>query len=201
MVEVAMLDVCIPAINGAIANVLEGGKVRRIGNRHSSAAPCNTYPTADGMIWIYCLTDDHWRRFAPLMGRADLIADPRYQNERSRTRIVDEVDAIVGEWTSARKRDEVVDLLIANGIPCAPVREIDEVAHDPELLGRGLIRESEYGANSGFKVLGSAIKLSGLSGDEVTSKVPELGEHTAEVLGRLGIGKAEVEALLEDGVI
>src|SRR3984893_6244986 len=52
-VEVAMLDVCIPAINGAIANVLEGGKVRRIGNRHSSAAPCNTYPTADGTIWIY----------------------------------------------------------------------------------------------------------------------------------------------------
>jgi CoA:oxalate CoA-transferase len=200
-VEVAMLDVCIPAINGAIASVLEGGKVRRIGNRHPSAAPCNTYPTADGTIWIYCLTDDHWRRLAPLIGRADLTMDARYKDERSRTRIVDEVDAIVGEWTSGRKRDEVVELLIANGIPCAPVREIDEVAHDPELLGRGLIRDSEYGGHGGVKVLGSAIKLSGIRGDEITPKVPELGENTAEVLGRLGIGKAEIEELIKDGVI
>src|SRR5450759_1151804 len=52
-VEVAMLDVCMPAINGALGLVQDGFKVRRLGNRHPTTCPCNTYPCADGEIWIY----------------------------------------------------------------------------------------------------------------------------------------------------
>ena len=199
-VEVAMLDVCIPAINGAIAAALDGAVIPRLGNRHPSACPSNTYATADGQILIYCLTEDHWRRLARLMGREDLLADERYSDHHSRYRIIDEVDGIVGAWAAARPRDDLVDLLIRHGVPCAPVRKIGEVASDPELERRGLVRNGTFGDRE-VKVLGSAVKLSGVRGDETSAHVSGLGEDTAEVLAKIGIGADEIERLRRDGVI
>jgi len=200
-VDVAMFDVCIPAINGAIAAVLEGKKIPRLGNRHPIACPCNSYPARGGEIWIYCLTEAHWRQLTILMQRTDLQANPRYLSEAVRCKNIDEVDALVAAWTSTLKRDEVVALLLENNIPCAPVREIEEVAHDPELEARGLVRTTDFAGYSRAKVLGSAIKMSGTRGDEVPPEIPELGEHTAEVLERVGISPVEVENLRRAGVI
>jgi crotonobetainyl-CoA:carnitine CoA-transferase CaiB-like acyl-CoA transferase len=69
------------------------------------------------------------------------------------------------------------------------------------LEARGLVRTTEFGGYDQVKVLGSAIKMSGMRGDEVPPKVPELGEHTAEVLGRIGIGSAQLEELRKAGVV
>ena len=200
-VEVAMLDVCMPAINGAIGVVLDGYKVRRVGNRHPTACPCNTYPCSDGEIWIYCLTEANWHQLARLMNREELITHPDYKDHQSRYKMVDQIDAMVGEWSSKQKRDELVTLLIENSVPCAPVREIDEVASDPELAERHVVRDGTIADHDDIKVLGSAIKMSGLRGDEIPPHVPELGEHTAEVLARLGISADELDSLHRDGVV
>jgi CoA:oxalate CoA-transferase len=200
-VEVAMLDVCMPAINGAIGVVQDGFKVRRLGNRHPTTCPCNTYPCADGEIWIYCLTEANWHQLARLMNREDLISHPDYKDHRSRFNLVDQIDAMLGEWSCVQKRDDLVRLLLANQIPCAPVREIEEVAADPELPERYVVRNGAIGDHDDIKVLGSAIKMSGLRGDEISPHVPELGEHTAEVLQRLGISADEVVKLRRDGVV
>src|SRR6266851_4897194 len=120
-VEVAMLDICVPAVNGMIASALDGNPLPRLANRHPSACPSNTYAAADGQILIYCLTEDHWKRFACVIDRADLIENPRYRDHASRYKIIDEVEALVSDWVGRRKRDYLVDLLIRNGIPCAPV--------------------------------------------------------------------------------
>ena len=57
------------------------------------------------------------------------------------------------------------------------------------------------GDHDDIKVLGSAIKMSGLRGDEIPPHVPELGEHTAEVLQGLGVSVDELATLQRDGVI
>ncbi len=200
-VEVAMLDICMPAINGALGVVQDGFKVRRLGNRHPTTCPCNTYPCADGEIWIYCLTEANWHQLARLMGRDDLVGHPDYQDHRRRFKLVDEIDAMVAQWSARQKRDALVALLLAHNIPCAPVREIDEVAADPELPARNLVRDGNIADHDDIKVLGSAIKMSGFNGDEIPPHVPELGEHTAEVLQRLGISADQLEILRRDAVI
>lgn len=199
-IEVAMLDVCIPAVNGMILAAMEGRTLPRLGNRHPAACPSNTYQAADGQILIYCLTEDHWRRLAVLMGRAELLDDTRYRDHLSRYAIIDEVDGIVGEWAVGRSREEVVTILIANGIPCAPVRTIAEVAADPELSRRGLVRDGEFDEQS-IKILGSAIKLSGLHAEQGPNRVSQLGQETEEVLGGLGIAESELQTLRRDQVI
>ena len=200
-VEVAMLDVCMPAINGAIGVVQDGYKVRRLGNRHPTTCPCNTYPCADGEIWIYCLTEANWHQLAHLMKHEDLISHPDYKDHQSRFKLVDQLDAMVGKWSATLKRDELVALLLAHNIPCAPVREIDEVAADPELPERHVVRNGSIGDYDDIKVLGSAIKMSGLRGDEIPPHVPDLGEDTAEVLQGLGISTDELETLRRDGIV
>jgi CoA:oxalate CoA-transferase len=199
-VEVAMLDVCVPAVNGMIASALEGRPLPRLANRHPSACPSNTYTAADGQILIYCLTEDHWRRLARLMGRAELIDDPRYPDHHRRYQIIDEVDGIVAGWVAGRRRDELVQVLIEHGVPCAPVRTITEVAFDPELEARGLIRDGEF-CGDAVKVLGSAIKMSRPDDVQVSGRVPALGEDTAEVLGAIGIDEAEIAELRREGVV
>jgi crotonobetainyl-CoA:carnitine CoA-transferase CaiB-like acyl-CoA transferase len=200
-VEVAMLDVCVPAVNGMIANALDGNSLPRLGNRHPSACPSNTYPAADGEILIYCLTEDHWRRFARLIGRADLLDDPRYRDHARRYAIIDEVEQVVRDWTAHRRRDEMIELLIEHGVPCAPVRSITEVAHDPELARRGLIRTGEFSPHGEVTVMGSAIKMAGAASDESRPRVPDLGEDTAAVLASLGLDAGAIAELRRDGVI
>jgi CoA:oxalate CoA-transferase len=199
-VEVAMLDVTVPAVCGAIAAAADGMMLPRLANRHPSACPSNTYTTADGDILIYCLTEDHWQRLARLMGRADLLDEPRYRDHRSRYQIIDEVDAIVTAWTRGFTREQLVELLIAHGVPCAPVRTIGEVSADPELETRGLIRQGSFPGRDRALALGSVIKFSDAV-DAPPTSAPELGEHNDQILAGLGITVAERERLRAAGVI
>jgi formyl-CoA transferase len=201
-VEVAMLDVCVPAMTSLVAQILDGRKFRRLGNRHWGAVPCNVYPAADGELLIFCLTEAHWRSVARMMGEEELIADPRYKDHGSRMRIADEVDELVARWTRTRERDALIDLLIAEGVPCAPVRTVDELIADPELASRGMLMESAFPTRGAVKVLGSPLKLSDAPhGPASVRRPPALGEHNAEVLGSLGVDSAELERLKRDGVI
>jgi len=199
-VEVAMLDVCIPAVSPIVAAAAEGYKFERMGNRHPSACPCNTFAAADGEMMIYCLTDHHWAMLARLMGRGDLADDPRCHTLPGRLKIIDEVEAAVTGWTSCRSRDELTAALIEAGIPGAPVRLPEEIAADGELERRDVLKHVDFPNRGPVQVLGSALKLSAM-GEVPNARPPLLGEHTAQVLGSIGIGDSEIEELRRDGVI
>jgi len=201
-VEVSMYDMCVPAMTGLVANELEGKSYGRLGNRHRNACPSNIYPAIDGEILIFCLTEAHWRTLARLMRRADLISLPGYQDHASRYAIADEVDGIVSAWTRQIRRDDIVELLIEQGIPCAPVRSVGEVTADPELTRRRMLIDSEFPTRGKIKVMGTPLKLS--AADDVARPVappPMLGEHTAQVLAAIGIDGAELAKLRSEGIV
>lgn len=201
-VEVAMLDVAVPALTSILAPVLQGRKFKRLGNRHWGACPTNIYPATDGEVLIFCLTEAHWRTFAKLIGRDDVLANPQYRDHGTRLRIADEVDAMVSEWTRPQRRNDIIDLLIEKGIPCAPVREVEEVIADPEVASRGMLLDSEYPTRGPIRVTGSPVKLSAVPDAAMPrGRPPELGEHTDEVLSSIGIGADEIKKLREQGVI
>ncbi|HJU09422.1 MAG TPA: CoA transferase [Candidatus Binataceae bacterium] len=201
-VEVAMMDMALPSMSGLIANELEGKPYTRMGNRHRAACPSNVYETADGQILIFCVSESHWHTIARLMHREELLASPRYKDHPARFAIADEVDGIVGEWTQAHGRDELVQLLLEHHVPCAPVRSVAEIVADSETKRRGMLLESEFPTRGRIAVMGSPIKLS--EGDYDGARLnppPALGQHTREILERAGIGPQEFEQLKKQGAV
>jgi CoA:oxalate CoA-transferase len=201
-VEVAMLDVAIPALTSVLAPVIQGRKFKRLGNRHWGACPTNVYPASDGEVLIFCLTEPHWRTLAKLMGREDLIANPDYRDHGARLPHADELDEMVSKWTRPQRRDDIIRILIETGVPCAPVREVEEVIADPEVEQRGTLIDSTYRGRGDIKVAGSPVKLSAVAREEIPNvRPPELGEHTEEVLASIGISRERMVQLREGGAI
>ena len=201
-VEVAMLDMSIPSMSGLIANELERKPYTRMGNRHRAACPSNVYETADGEILIFCVSESHWQTVARLMHREELLRSRRYKDHAARFAIADEVDGIVSEWTRAHGRDELVQILLEHHVPCAPVRTVAEVVADPETKRRSMLLDSEFPTRGPIQVMGSPIKLSE-GGDAQAPLIPPpaLGQHTADILARIGIDAQELEELRTDGVV
>ena len=201
-VEVAMLDVAIPALTSVLAPVLQGRKFKRLGNRHWGACPTNVYPASEGEVLIFCLTEPHWRTLAKLMGHEELITNPEYSDHGARMKYVDQIDEMVTAWTRPQRRDDIIRILIETGVPCAPVREVEEVIADPEVAERGTLVDSTYPTRGDIKVAGSPLKLSAIAREEIPcGRPPELGEHTEEVLASIGFSGERIAQLRADGAI
>jgi len=201
-VEVAMLDVAIPALTSILAPVLQGRKFKRLGNRHWGVCPTNIYPASDGEALIMILTEAHWRTFTKLMGHEELISNPEYKDHGARMQHADELDEMIAAWTKPQRRDDIIRMLIEAGVPCAPVREVEEMIADPEVAQRGTLIDSTYPTRGDIKVAGSPVKLSGITREEMPlRRPPELGEHTEEVLASIGITSERIARLRAEGAI
>jgi len=202
-VDIAMLDVAVPPLTSALANIFAGRKFRRLGNRHWGTCPTDIYPSRDGDVLIFCNSDAKFKTLARLCGRPELADDPRCATPGSRIRIADELDQVITAWTRTLTRDEIISALIEADIPCAPVRAIEEVAADPELRRRGLLIDSEYPNQGTITVLGMPIRMSQAPAPDPRDvrRPPQLGEHTTEVLAALGLDASEITRLHDDGVI
>ncbi|MBD1382940.1 CaiB/BaiF CoA transferase family protein [Metabacillus arenae] len=205
LIEVSMHDAIYPTLASALgAYYSSGGKVsQRTGNQHSgmATAPYNVYPTEDGYIAILCVADRQWQSLLRVMGKQELIDDDRFQTNVDRSANTKLVDEIVTSWTSNKNKLEISDILIEANVPHAPVLSIDEVANDPHLKYRKMIREIEHPIAGKVRVPGSPIRLSDSPLDEVVA-APILGEHTDEVLQEmLGLSEEQLEFLHKKNII
>ncbi|RHW19255.1 CoA transferase [Sphingomonas gilva] len=119
----------------------ELGIPMRTGATVPRLTPFGVYPASDGDVVICCSGDRNFKRLAIAMDRVDLEHDPRFETQVARIHHYRELDAIVGGWTRARGREEVIARLEAEGIAAAPVRSPDEANRDPRVLARGEVIE------------------------------------------------------------
>lgn len=203
-VDVSMLESTYASLMSPLGLYYGGTTdVHRTGNRHSglAEAPYNTYETSDGHVALICVTEGHWRRLADEMGRPELADDERYSTRRARVEHMDEVDAIVEEWTRPQRKEEVFQRLLARGVACAPVRELDEVVDDPHLSARGAVQEIDHPEVGRVRIMQTPLRL----GDDALVPLrtaPALGEHNREVFGDwLGVADDTLDELEREGVI
>jgi formyl-CoA transferase len=160
----------------------------RTGNRHGgmAEAPYNVYPTSDGWIAIICVGDAHWRNLCEAMGRLDLPSDPRFASLKARVDSIDAVDAIVSQWTRERTKHNVFETLMKHHVPCAPVRDLDEVMNDPNMHARGSLQWQNHPELGRIVVQHSPLRYAGAPLAQLTpSRL--LGADTEAVLReRLG---------------
>lgn len=178
------------------------GLVReRSGNQLGASVPAGIYDTADGkMMVLTTSTDRTFRRLARLMGREDMISDPRYATNRARVERRAEVDAIVGAWFAGRGAKEIQRLCDESGVPVSPVNSITDIFEDEHFAAREMLVEVEHTTLGKIAVPGIVPKFSKTPG-EIRHAGPDLGEHNDEVYGGLGLDEEEMARLREEGVI
>jgi len=174
----------------------------RTGNRHPAAAPGDAYRTKDDK-WVVILvpSDAMFQRLMKVMGREDLIEDPRFQTPVKRVENAEAINRIVADWIRQRTMLEVRDLLDAAEVPVAPIYSIKDIFEDPHYQARGDIIEIEDRTIGRVKMQGVFPRFS-LTPGQVYRSAPELGEHNEEIYqGLLGLSEEELEALKRERII
>jgi len=160
----------------------------RTGNRHGglAEAPYNVYPTQDGWIAIICVGDVHWSSFIRLMQRPELADDPRFGSLKGRVAHMDEVDAIVSAWTSPRTKEDAFQALMGAGVPCAPVRDLQEVMNDPNMHARGALQWQNHPEHGRIVVQHSPLRFAGVTPRPLEPSHALGADTTAVLRARLG---------------
>jgi crotonobetainyl-CoA:carnitine CoA-transferase CaiB-like acyl-CoA transferase len=170
-------------------------------NRHPGTSPHGIYRTKDGYIAHMSLSDVMWNKLLKIIGKEELINDPRYREIGSRRNKWKEIDAIVEEWTSLQTTDEVIRIFNNNSLPCGRVRSIDEAYNDPYNLERSVFHEIDDPVAGKLKITNTPIKLSETPA-RIKTTAPSLGEHNYEILMNiLGFTKEKIDELIESKVM
>lgn len=175
----------------------------RTGNQHGGLAesPYNVYPTRDGYIAIICVGEQHWKSLTEAMQRPDLRDDPRFTTLKARVERMSTVDEIVGEFTARFEKQPLFELLMKHRVPCAPVRDLDEVVNDPHLHARGALQWQEHPELGRIPVQASPLRFTGSTPLPILPS-RTLGADNDAVYGDwLGLSQAERTSLANEGVI
>jgi len=186
LVDVSLLDSTAALLTHQASRVMIGGdSPARLGNRHASIAPYDTFEAADGVLVLAVGNDDQWRRLCLALDQPALGADPRFTSNALRVQHSDELQSQLSAVIRTRRLDDWIARLRPAGVPCGAVRSIEEVLADPQLAARAMIETVEHSTLGSIGQIGLPVKLSATPG-RIRLAPPTLGEHTEKVLKELG---------------
>jgi crotonobetainyl-CoA:carnitine CoA-transferase CaiB-like acyl-CoA transferase len=174
---------------------LNKGEVpRQAGNNHPTHIPTGVFRTADGFINIGASGQKMWERLCDAIGARELVDDPRFIAGNARS---DNRDALTLEIEKHLAPDGSVtwiDRLNDAGVPCGRIYSIDEVFADPQVQSLDMVKSVASPHYQPLRLMGQAVRLS-RTPSEITTRPPESGEHTAEILASLGYSAEEIAEL------
>ena len=202
IVEASLLATGVTFMQALLAErYVLGVERRQQGNTAFHVAPSDTYRTKDGWIIIHVIGNAMFERWAKLVGRADLIDDPRCADDITRANNHQLITEAMNAWTEQRTTEEAMRELEEARVPCGKVYDLGEVFDDPQVKSRELIGFVEYpGSAKPVPTPNTPVRLSETPG-EVRRRAPTLGEHTDEVLRELAFSDVEITVFRDSGVI
>ena len=201
-VDIGMLDSTAALLTYQAAICFATGRPpTRMGNRHPTIVPYETFAASDGEFVLAVGNEELWRRFCDLLDAPDIATDPRFATNRERVSHYDTLRPMLASRITARPRAEWIARLRAAGVPCGSVRDVSEVLHDPQMTAREMIAAVEHATLGSVQVLGVPIKLSETPGT-VRTAPPTLGQHTDQILRTdLGFNDEEIARMRQDGTL
>jgi formyl-CoA transferase len=202
VIDLPLLEPLFNILGPQAANLRLTGKVKaRTGNRSTTTAPRNAYRTKDGH-WV-CLSASIQKmteRLLRAIGRAELIADPRYATNAARLAHADELDAIIGAFIGARTQAENVAFFEKHQVTIGPVYDIAQIVEDPHVIERELVADYPDADMGAFPMHHVIPRLSKTPG-AIRAPAPKLGEHNRALLREAGVEEAQYSKLLAAGVV
>ena len=188
VLDLGMLDATVSVLENAIARYQVTGAVPGpLGTRHPSITPFETFATADDEIVVAAGNDRLFRTLCSVLGRDDLVNDPRFAGNAARTEHVAELKRELERALARESSAAWLQRLAAAGVPAAPVNTVAELFADPQLAARDMLLPVT--GCEGLLVPGTPLKFAGVAAERERPPAPALGEHTAQVLAELESGR------------
>lgn len=203
-IDLALYDCMISIHDYAIQQYTTSGGTKlpeQTGSDQPESTVYGVFPAKDGFLVIAAQVEESWKRLATLISGPELAADPRFHGQTNRN--ANRLAALdyVTNWTMAQpSRAACTAALDAAGVPCAPVNTIDEVIADPQTKARGMIVEQDHPILGRVRLPNLPFRFSDCD-TSPRSPAPLLGQHNREIAERLGYAKADIDAMLRDGVL
>ncbi len=199
-VDVSLFDVALHQLSYPgtwyMNHAVRTGRVAR--SAHPANTPVQLYKTADGWIFLMCMTQKFWELLIQQIGHPQLNDDERFATMRQRTENRDALTLVLDEILSTQTTAHWLERL-NKLVPAAPVYDLPDALDNPFVDDIGMIQRMPHAAVGTLKVLSNPIKLDG----ERMPGTPGhgLGADNAAILGEeLGLAD-ELERLREDDVI
>ena len=193
LVDIGMLDSTAALLTYQSGSFFATGQApQRLGNRHPTIVPYETFSASDGDFVIAVGNDALWRAFCTACGLEALGDDPQFATNRQRVQGYGVLKPVIVERLRTKTRAEWIAVLTAARIPCGAVRDVGQVLADPQLAAREMVQQVAHASLGPLRVTGVPVKLSDTPGG-VRTAPPTLGQHTDAILGELGFSDEEIE--------
>ena len=198
-----MLEATLATMGWAVSNYLISGREPMpMGNDNVTASPSGSFRTGKGLLNIAANKQEQYEAVCRVVGREDLISDPRFAERQARLQHRHELKEILERELATRPAKEWWELLNEAGVPAGPVYSVPEALDHPQLRDRGMIAKfpDAPGVGRDIHIVRTGIKVNGTA-PSVDTPPPLLGQHSAEILRELGYGDADIERLKQEGAI
>jgi len=200
-IDVSMLDSTLATMGWVVSNYLMCDQAPvPMGNDNFTAAPSGAFRTGQGLLNIAANKQEQFVALTEIVGRPDLVTDPRFAARESRKHNRAALTAELEAALAAKPAAEWETVLNKAGVPSGRVLSVPEALNLEQVKGRGLVKSLGRleGLDTEIQVLRSGFRIEGAEPD-VSEPPPWLGQQTDAILGELGYSADDIAALHERG--
>lgn len=198
-IDASLLDTMVSWQTYLAGNYFASGKnPKPLGGAHPNIVPYEVFQASDGYFILAVGNDNLWLKFLEAMGREELH-DPKFKTNPDRVKNRDILIPMLNKMFKEKSKGEWVTLFEQYKIPCGPVNAFSDILNDTHIKEREMVVEMDHPELGELKQLGIPVKLSRTPG-QLKTVPPEQGEHSDEVLKKIGYTNEEINKLIEEGV-